>query len=382
MQVMGLSLALIAHKGSQVREIQTMLEQCQAQAQIDAEYIGSLEMQVQTLNDEILFQQSQLDSAYGDIARLELELAECGQVSVPQDPDPTNGSGEYALPVAGARHIYSQLQPWNNDETKMIIIQSGGNGSYAVMTFPGGIIESTGYSAPRWYKNAIVDVNHDGVTYMGQQHLVGGIKINESYEDVSADGRLAVYDGAYIHVISVETGIDLNMPISKLQRDGNVVNWVRAISGGYAVQYSDGGTWAYDNSGAVLWHVTNHRHSDFDSLGNYYFNEWYYQGSENYFLQINEDGITPIYSLDVWGRVEHVSATGPEVVVTAGTLYQDDILKGAIWLPESGEILGYHESSSSGYWAQPQAAMSPSGRYVAFASDKSGNIQGYYIQRW
>lgn len=353
--------------------------------------------------------------------------------------DPLTGARIRPTPP-GLRHIYSDMPAFSPSE-QFLILECHARTEVHGVSIPSGsigVFRADDFSVVGLLRDAyapVWDAHEDHVTFIrgfpGSLHKfdanTGEEEVITEYADVDTFSASASWQSPSnnglralvvtspkqaIKIVDVDTGgVVREFSFEDLNVDSNGINWASLTpSGKYlAVQFNsyDGKNtvmgkgcdlWRID-TGEFYWNMAPHgKHSDFglDDLGR-----------DVYFTEENEfgRGIAPpdnnypaigIYTPDIkefkygnfvlpWARSEHFSGNGPAgfpFAMTAGNSY-NGALKGTVYLLTAEgdiKILCNHRSSSQSYNRQPQATMSPSGKFVVFASDLDGHVRSYIVE--
>lgn len=353
--------------------------------------------------------------------------------------DPTFGTWLTRLSDESERggfesHVYSQLQAFSADSRYILLTGSRG---YRVLELdsmtPLTGFDSSSWNVPRWHPTSprhIVhfDTNADTTVRIQQTDVVTGVtetiltlpeqythvRVNESFEELSDDGRYLAGMLTSAGGGSVLVGVDLQsrslqaeLPISQLyssvcQADpawGEVEpDWVGVDPEGrhLVIQWTrDGnsrcsGMETFDiQTGDFVGRVYDgHQHSDLGLSSDGPFMMTFELAGPNPYngqpaIAIRDLPGDPLQAsppqflkiLD-WGIGEHVSCQGlsGSCLITAGSMAANgwNAFEQELFfqnLDGTTDRLLHHRSTSSRYWAQPRASVSPNGRYLVFASD-------------
>ncbi|MCK6556697.1 dockerin type I repeat-containing protein [Candidatus Binatia bacterium] len=327
---------------------------------------------------------------------------------------------------------YSQLQAFSTDDTYLLLTGSTGYVVRRVADFSAvDGLDTSEWNAPRWLAtspHALVHFDSNADTTVRVQRtdvatrqtttlftfpsIYSRVRVNQSFDELSRDGRwlaalLVRNDGSEAIVAldlqDLTLGAELSVPAlyagpcspdptwGELEPD-----WLSASPLGryIAVQWPRDGTTrcsgleTFDiRTGAFVGRVYDgHQHGDLgveldgDTEIFMTFELYHWSGSLSIGVRALPGTATaspPAYVqiLD-WGNAEHISCRGPYGVclVTAGfdTGNGWSAFEGELFLQYTGGSvlrLAHHRSSSCGYWVQPRASISRTGRYVVFASD-------------
>lgn len=327
--------------------------------------------------------------------------------------------------------IYSQLQAFSADDQYVLLIEDNDYVVRKLSTLKKVAVDTSQWGNPRWYPaepHSIVtfDPNDDTDVQVRISNLDTGqtttvytfppqyrvVASNQSFDELSRNGRWMTgivrrADGsAVIFALDLQTHtLGAMLPIPDLYSGpcspdptwGEVEpDWVGASPLGreVVVQWVRDGTTRCSGletfdlaTGAFLGRVSdNHDHGDLGVLPDgqtEMFMSWDYFGNATATAYRELPGtatVSPSHILQPMGWIgSHTSCQGPDGVclVTAST----DLSNGR--RPFEGEVflqytdggvlrLAHHRSSECGYWVQPRASLSASGRYAIFASDWKG----------
>lgn len=325
-------------------------------------------------------------------------------------------------------HIYSQLQAFSADDTYVLLIDRDEYVVRRMSDLTKAPLDTSEWNAPRWFtaeSHSIIwyDSNGDATVRVRVTDVDSGttrtaytfpaqyrtVASNQSFDELSRDGRWMAgvvrrADGTgVIFTLDLQAGtLGAVLPIPDLYAGpcapdpewGEVEpDWIGASPLGreLVVQWVRDGTArcsgleTFDiRTGAFLGRVSEfHDHGDLGVLAD---------GTTEMFMTTDYSGNaiansyrtlpgTPTQSdpvlLQPMGWIAaHTSCQGPDGVclVTTSTDLSDGLrpFEGEMFLQYTdGSVLrlAHHRSSACGYWVQPRASISASGRFVIFASD-------------
>lgn len=300
------------------------------------------------------------------------------------------------------RHVYSQLQAFNSDDSMMIVYNID-TGCYGLLKPGWQTVPSwtSNKQSPRWYKDDIVYIDRD----TNSIKLLSGLQIYKhpnplsesiTYEEITGD-IITCYDKTTRKLFDIHlvTGAKTDWPAFSSAM-GTDVDWATNYHGTLCAMMRGTNKGLYHHTGTGWVRSTDHtRHGDLgqDTVGKYYLTEKWYAGAgtgdvslwKDYLMPTIADGL--VIANNGWARAEHISLCGPQDValITAGNEYTNNPeTKGKIYTVDlktkTKRVICDHGSTDWGtYWNQPHATLSKSGKLAAFASNKSGQVCGYIV---
>lgn len=325
------------------------------------------------------------------------------------------------------RHEYSQLNPWSHTEA-WVLLRSRLSGLVSVFSTPTrqALLLDLSGTGQRWRSGAEeVLVWKDSPLRLelvsvpsGSRRVISfpfpSVSVAQTWESTSRNGKWTM---AFVPSDSRGNmrlvGIDLELSkvtfdrlMSDLCPTPSYLDWSAPTPSGdgFVIQWGADGAGLCQGFEVFGWdgkrrlHVhDHHHHSDLGQLAN---GQDYLLTYENYHPSNANHPSLVRYNLSTgqrtdlrmipWGRMEHVSCQGlpgtPCVVSASYDYPANQPLLGEVYLlGQDGSLLRLAQHRSTGcadYFAQPHAAISPSGKRVAYASTWGGgceSIQGFEV---